>query len=54
MSSDQSRITEQAKITYHPLRKAFEEQITGTEDPGIKQVEALKSLKPEKNKQYMK
>ena len=46
--SDQSRI-EQAKFTYSPLSKAFEKQIKTIEDQGIKQVEALKALKPEKN-----
>ena len=49
LPSDQSRITEQAKFTYSPLSKAFEKQIKTTEDQGIKQVEALKALKPEVN-----
>ena len=47
MSSYQSRIIEQAKFTYSPLGKAFEKQIKTTEDQGLKQVEALKALKPE-------
>ena len=42
---DQSRIIEQANFTYSPLGKAFEKQIKTIEDQGIKQVEALKSLK---------
>ena len=45
LPSDQSRIIEQAKFTYSPLDKAFEEQIKAIEDQGIKQVDALKSLK---------
>ena len=49
LPSDQSRIAEQAKFTYSPLSKAFEKQIKTTEDQGIKQVEALKALKPEVN-----
>ena len=47
VSYDQSRIIEQAKFTYSPLRKAFEKQINVIEDQGIKQVETLKVLKPE-------
>ena len=47
MSSYQSRIIEQAKFTYSPLGKAFEKQIKTTKDQGLKQVEALKALKPE-------
>ena len=47
MSYYQSRIIEQAKFTYSPLRKAFEKQINVIEDQGIKQVETLKVLKPE-------
>ena len=49
LPSDQSRIIEQAKFTYSPLNKAFEEQIETIEDQGIKQVEALKALKPEES-----
>ena len=45
LPSDQSRIIEQTKFTYSPLDKAFEEQIKAIEDQGIKQVDALKSLK---------
>ena len=43
---DQSRIIEQDKFTYFPLGKAFEKQTKTIEDQGIKQVEALKVLKP--------
>ena len=52
--SDQSRLIEQAKFTYCPLGKVFEKQMKTIEDQGIKQVEALKSLKPEENKEYIK
>ena len=48
LPSGQSRIIEQAKSTYSPLGKTFEKQIKTIEDQGIKQVEALKDLKPEK------
>ena len=54
MPPDQSRITEQDKLTYSPLRKLFEKQIKTIEDQGIKQVEVLKALKPEENKQDIK
>ena len=47
LPSDQSRIIEKAKLTYSPLEKAFEKQRKTIEDRGIKQVEALKALKPE-------
>ena len=50
LPSDQSRIIEQAQFTYFPHGKAFEKQIKTIEDQGIKQVEALKALKPEENK----
>ena len=45
LSSDQTRIIEQAKFTYSPLGKAFEKQTKTIEDQGIKQVEALKVSK---------
>ena len=54
LPSDQSRIIEQAKFTYSPLAKAFEKQIKTIEDQGIKQVEALKALKPEEKKEDIK
>ena len=40
----------QAKFTYSPLGKALEKQTKTIEDQEIKQVEALKALKPQKNK----
>ena len=46
MSSDQSRIIEQARFTYSPLGKAFEKQTKTVEEQGKKQVEALEVLKP--------
>ena len=49
LPSDQSGIIEQAKFTYSPLGKTFEKQIKTIEDQGIKQIEALKALKPKKN-----
>ena len=52
--SDQSRIIEQVKSTYSPLDKTFEKQIKTIEDQGIKQVEVLKALKAEDNKEYIK
>ena len=54
MQYDQSRITEQTKFTYSPLSKAFEKQMKTIEDQGIKQTEALKTLKQEKNKEDIK
>ena len=49
LPSDQSRIIERPKFTYSSLGKAFEKQIKRVEDRGIKQVQALKALKPEEN-----
>ena len=54
MPSDQSRIIEQGKLTYFSLDKAFEKQIKTIEDKEMKQVETLKSLKQEENKEDMK
>ena len=48
---DQTRIIQEAKFTYSPLRKAFEKQIKTIEGRGKKQVEALKTSKPGVNKQ---
>ena len=48
--SDQSRMIEQDKFTYSPLGKAFEKQIKTVKDQGKKQLEALKVLKPTKQK----
>ena len=50
LTFDQSRIIEQATFIYSPLGKAFEKQIKIIEDQGMKQVEALKALKPEENR----
>ena len=47
----QNRIIEQGKFTYFVLGKAFGKQIKTVEDQGIKQVEALKALKPEENRE---
>ena len=48
---DQTRIIQEAKFTYSPLRKAFEKQIKTIEGRGKKQVEALETSKPGVNKQ---
>ena len=50
LPSDQSRMIEQAQFAYYPLGKAFEKHIKVTENQRIKQVEALKALKPEEIK----
>ena len=47
LPSDETRIIERDKFTYYLLGKAVEDQ-------GIKQVEALKALKPEENKEDIK
>ena len=54
LPSYQSRIIEKAKFTYSPLGEALEKQIKTIEDQGIKQIEALKALKPEENKEDIK
>ena len=54
MPSDQIRIIDQTKFTYSALDKAFGKQIKTIEDQGIKQVEALKALKLEENKEDIK
>ena len=51
LPSNQKQIIEQAKFTYSSLGKAFEKQIKTVEDQGEKQVEALKDLKENKEKQ---
>ena len=51
LPANETRIIEQAKFTYSPLGKAFEKQMKTIEDQGIKQVEALKALKPEENQE---
>ena len=40
---------EQAKFTYSPLDKAFEQQRKTNKNQGIKQRKTLKALKPEEN-----
>ena len=54
LPSDQSRIIDQDKFTYSPLGKTFEKQIKTIKNQRIKQVEALKALKPEENKEDIK
>ena len=51
---DQGIIIKQAKFTYFPLNKSFEKQIKTIKDQGIKQVEALRALKPKINKEDIK
>ena len=51
LPSNQQHIIEQAKFTYSPLRKAFENQTKTIEDQGKKQVNALKSLESLKQKE---
>ena len=51
LPSDPTRIIEQAKFTYSSFCKAFEKRIKTIEDQGIKQIEALKVLKPEENQE---
>ena len=46
LSSDQSRIIEQALFTYSSLSKSFEKQIKTIEEQGKNQVEAFEVLKP--------
>ena len=50
LPSNQKQIIEQAKFTYSPLGKAFEKQIKIIEDQRKKQVDALNTLKPIKDK----
>ena len=51
LPSNQKQMIGQAKFTYSPLGKAFEKQIKTIEDQGEKQIEALKILKDNKEKQ---
>ena len=51
LPSNQKQIIEQSKITYSLLGKAFEKQIKTIEDQGKEQVDALKDLKSNKQKQ---
>ena len=50
LSSNQQQIIEQAKFTYSPLGKAFENHTETIEDHGKKQIDALESLKPKEVK----
>ena len=54
LPSDQSRIIGQTKFTHSPLSKAFEKQIKAIEYQGINEIEALKALNPEENKEDLK
>ena len=46
LSSNQNQIIEQARFTYFPLGKAFDQQIKTIEDQGQKQADALSDFKP--------
>ena len=48
LPSNQQQIIEQAKFASSPLGKAFEKQIKTIEDQGKKQVDALNTLKSNK------
>ena len=50
MPSNQQEIIEQAKFTYSPLGKAFENQTKTIEDQGKEQIDALADLKPKEIK----
>ena len=60
LPSDQNKIIEQVKFTYCLFGRVFEKQkkktttTTAAEDQGIKQVEALKSLKSQEKKEDIK
>ena len=45
LPSNQQQIIEQAKFTYSPLGKAFEEQTKTIEDQGEKQIKAIQGNK---------
>ena len=51
MPSDQSRTTEQAKFISCSLGKSFEKQIKTVGDQRVKDIEALKTLIPEENRE---
>ena len=44
----------ETKFAYSPLGKAFGKQIKTIENQGMKQIKALKALKPEENKEDIK
>ena len=52
LASNQKQIIEQAKITYSPLRNAFEKQIKTTEDQGEKQSQNQGQIKTIKKYAY--
>ena len=54
LSSNHSRMIEQAKFTYSLLCKSFRKQIKTSGDQEIKQAEALKALKSEGNQNQLK
>ena len=47
----EGEFTYSPKFTYSPLSKVIEKQIKTITDQGIKQVETLKALKPEENRE---
>ena len=49
LPSNQQQIIEQAKFTYSPLGKAFEEQTKTIEDQGEKQIKAIQDKRPIKS-----
>ena len=51
---DQNTIIEQAKFNYSPLGKTFEIKIKAIKDQDLKQVQALRALKLEENKEVIK
>ena len=53
LPSNQQQVIEQARFTYSPLGKAFEQQIKRIEDQGKKQVGALEKLKLEVQKKKL-
>ena len=59
LPSDQSRIIEQAKLTYSPLGQGFEKQIKTIENQERKQIKALEEhekqiVKSSGEKDYLK
>ena len=53
LPSNQKQMIQHAKFTYSPFGKAFEKQTKTIEDPGEKQIDALKDLKDTGKKKYM-
>ena len=54
MPSDQSRITEQAKLAYFPLGKAFQKQTKALKNKEKNNLKSLKLLKPTAQKLTVK